>query len=249
MQDDPNKASAAFRLAAAVAAYGQLLRGDEYTGRFDYRDVIALAGSANGVDSESGNFLQLAKLAEGLSTQAAHASLSGDRAPDCTGPKIAGQGDSPPGRATIASATMKGCVPFTRESAASLRSPTAGPASSFSAACRERLRSRPAEYYAYRHNQFWRITGAILGFEPAAPYARRKAALKKAGIAIWDVLESCVRPGSLDSAIQRDSMRANDFAAFLAAYPGIRRVCFNGRKAESAWRRHVAPTLARNDAP
>ena len=35
-------------------------------------------------------------------------------------------------------------------------------------------------------------------------------------------------------------MRVNDFAAFLAAHPGIRRVCFNGRKAESAWRRHVA---------
>ena len=99
------------------------------------------------------------------------------------------------------------------------------------------------QYYAYRHNQFWRITGAILGFEPAAPYARRKAALKKAGIAIWDVLESCVRPGSLDSAIERDSMRVNDFAAFLAAHPGIRRVCFNGQKAASAWRRHVAPTL------
>ena len=38
-------------------------------------------------------------------------------------------------------------------------------------------------------------------------------------------------------------MRVNDFAAFLAAHPGIRRVCFNGQKAASAWRRHVAPTL------
>jgi TDG/mug DNA glycosylase family protein len=99
------------------------------------------------------------------------------------------------------------------------------------------------QYYAYHHNQFWRITGAILGFEPAAPYARRKTALKKAGIALWDVLESCVRPGSLDSAIHGDSMRVNDFAAFLGAHPGIRRVCFNGQKAASAWRRHVAATL------
>jgi hypoxanthine-DNA glycosylase len=57
------------------------------------------------------------------------------------------------------------------------------------------------------------------------------------------VLESCVRPGSLDSSIREDSVRVNDFAAFLATHPRIRRICFNGRKAESAWRRHVAPTL------
>jgi double-stranded uracil-DNA glycosylase len=99
------------------------------------------------------------------------------------------------------------------------------------------------EYYAFRHNQFWRIAGEICGFAPDAPYARRKSALKKARIALWDVLESCVRPGSLDSAIRGDSMRVNEFAAFLAAHRDIRRVCFNGRKAESAWRRHVAPTL------
>ena len=101
-------------------------------------------------------------------------------------------------------------------------------------------------YYAYRHNQFWRIAGAILGFEPDATYARRKAVLMKAGIALWDVVESCVRKGSLDSAIREDSIRANDFASFLAAHPGIRRVCFNGRKAESAWRRRVVPTLPKS---
>ena len=99
------------------------------------------------------------------------------------------------------------------------------------------------QYYAFRQNQFWRIAGAILGFEPDATYARRKAALKKSGIAVWDVVQSCVRKGSLDSAIREDSIRVNDFAAFLAAHPGIRRVCFNGRKAESAWRRRVEPTL------
>lgn len=99
------------------------------------------------------------------------------------------------------------------------------------------------EYYAFRHNQFWRIAGALCGFEPEAPYVRRQDGLKRARVALWDVLESCVRPGSLDSKIEEDSIRVNDFAAFLAAHPAIRRVCFNGRKAESAWRRRVAPTL------
>ena len=99
------------------------------------------------------------------------------------------------------------------------------------------------EYYAFRHNQFWRIAGEIAGFPHDAPYARRKAALRRCRIALWDVVASCVRPGSLDSAIREDSIRVNDFDAFLAAHPAIRRVCFNGRKAESAWRRRVAPTL------
>ena len=99
------------------------------------------------------------------------------------------------------------------------------------------------EYYAFRHNQFWRIAGDMTGVAHDAPYARRKAALKRCRIALWDVVASCIRPGSLDSAIRDDSVRVNDFAAFLAAHPAIHRICFNGRKAESAWRRRVAPTL------
>jgi TDG/mug DNA glycosylase family protein len=102
------------------------------------------------------------------------------------------------------------------------------------------------QYYAFRHNQFWRIAGEICGFDADAPYARRKAALKRRRIALWDVVASCVRPGSLDASIRNDSIRANEFTGFLARHPGIRRVCFNGRKAESAWRRHVAPRLPKS---
>jgi hypoxanthine-DNA glycosylase len=99
------------------------------------------------------------------------------------------------------------------------------------------------EYYAHPQNQFWRIAGEICGFDPGAPYARRTAGLTTAGIALWDVIGSCVRPGSLDSAIDDDTVVVNDFAGFLASHHCIERVCFNGRKAESAWRRHVAPRL------
>jgi len=99
------------------------------------------------------------------------------------------------------------------------------------------------EYYAHPRNQFWPIAGEILGFDPRGSYPRRKAALAAAGVALWDVVGSCVRPGSLDSAIEDASIVANDFPAFLAAYRRIARICFNGRKAESAWRRHVLPAL------
>jgi hypoxanthine-DNA glycosylase len=99
------------------------------------------------------------------------------------------------------------------------------------------------EYYAFRHNQFWRIAGEIAGFAHDTSYTRRQLALRRCRIALWDVVASCVRPGSLDSAIRGDSVRVNDFAAFLAAHPAIRRVCFNGRMAEAVWHRRVAPTL------
>jgi hypoxanthine-DNA glycosylase len=99
------------------------------------------------------------------------------------------------------------------------------------------------QYYAHPQNQFWRIMGVICGFDPAASYARRKAALINTGIALWDVVQSCVRPGSLDSSIDEQSIRVNDFAAFLDRHPAIARVCFNGRRAEAAWRRHVARKL------
>ncbi|WP_242447370.1 vWA domain-containing protein [Aurantiacibacter aquimixticola] len=50
--------------ASAVAAYGQLLRGDALLNGFDYDDAVALAGRQDGYWREE--FLQLAALAESL---------------------------------------------------------------------------------------------------------------------------------------------------------------------------------------
>ena len=57
-----------YRFAAAVAAFGQLLRGGRYTGDFAYADVLALARNARGADpfGYRGEFLQLAGLASAL---------------------------------------------------------------------------------------------------------------------------------------------------------------------------------------
>ncbi|MCG6872432.1 MAG: VWA domain-containing protein [Gammaproteobacteria bacterium] len=60
--------SDSFRFAAAVAAFGQLLRGGEYAGSFDYPDVVRLAGPARGADPHGyrGEFLRLVELAQTL---------------------------------------------------------------------------------------------------------------------------------------------------------------------------------------
>ena len=81
------------------------------------------------------------------------------------------------------------------------------------------------QYYAHPHNSFWPIMGTLLGFDPSASYRRRERALRAAHIAVWDVLRSCVRPGSLDAQIEQET--ANDFADFFRAHRRIRHVFFN----------------------
>jgi hypoxanthine-DNA glycosylase len=85
---------------------------------------------------------------------------------------------------------------------------------------------RAGEYYAHPRNAF-----------------ERCQALVDAGIAVWDVLASSVRPGSLDSDIRMSSVIPNDFATFLAEHDRLQLVCFNGRKAEAIFHRHVMRSI------
>jgi len=94
-----------------------------------------------------------------------------------------------------------------------------------------------AQYYAHRQNAFWRIMAELFGVE--GDYANRCRQLMAHRIAVWDVLASSVRPGSMDADIQLESARANDFAGFLSDHGQIRRICFNGRKAEALFTRFV----------
>jgi hypoxanthine-DNA glycosylase len=99
------------------------------------------------------------------------------------------------------------------------------------------------EYYAHPRNAFWRIVGDLLGIDPRAPYRKRALALKAARIAVWDVLHSCTRTGSMDAGIERGSEIANDFHRFFRGHAQITQVIFNGAKAELSFRRHVAGRL------
>ena len=100
------------------------------------------------------------------------------------------------------------------------------------------------QYYAHPRNAFWPIMGSLLDFDASRDYPARVDALKVAGIAVWDILDSCHRPGSLDSAIADDSLVANDLPGFLATHAEIHHVFFNGAKAESCFRRHIKLTMA-----
>ena len=61
-------ASNGYRFAAAVAAFGQILRGGTYVGDFDYSDVVQLARAARGEDNYGyrNEFVRIVGLAQNL---------------------------------------------------------------------------------------------------------------------------------------------------------------------------------------
>jgi TDG/mug DNA glycosylase family protein len=102
---------------------------------------------------------------------------------------------------------------------------------------------RRGQYYAHPQNLFWRIIDALLDIDRPASYGERVKALKARRIALWDVLHSCVREGSLDTRIEDEA--ANDFERFFRSHPEISHVFFNGAKAEASFRRHVLAGIGR----
>ena len=101
---------------------------------------------------------------------------------------------------------------------------------------------RVNQYYAHPRNAFWPILSDLLGIE-TPDYERRAEVVADHGIAIWDVLGECTRPGSLDSAIDERTAVVNDFPAFFRRHTRLRRIFFNGAKAESLFVRRVLPGL------
>jgi len=99
------------------------------------------------------------------------------------------------------------------------------------------------QYYAHPQNAFWKIMGVILDIPATADYDARIEALKCSNIALWDVLESCIRPGSLDAAIDMNSEKVNDIKALLQRHPEINVICFNGSIAEKVFKKRVLPLL------
>ena len=102
---------------------------------------------------------------------------------------------------------------------------------------------RAGQYYAHPRNAFWPIVSELLGVTAGASYAARTRALKSAGVALWDVLQSCERQGSLDARIQPQSGTVNDFRQFLRTHRRVTRIYFNGSTAEIIFRRQVLPML------
>jgi double-stranded uracil-DNA glycosylase len=98
------------------------------------------------------------------------------------------------------------------------------------------------QYYAHPQNMFWPILGKLFGM-PVDSWEQRQAVIRENHLALWDVLKSCERTGSLDTRIDDKTIEVHDFAAFFKKHPHITHVFFNGQKAEKEFHRRVLPTL------
>ncbi len=93
------------------------------------------------------------------------------------------------------------------------------------------------QYYGHSRNVFWKLMFTILEEPFSLDYEVRKQLALKNHIAIWDVLQACVREGSLDSAIEQEI--PNDFDLFFKEHPNIEHIVFNGQKAAKFFKQYV----------
>lgn len=98
-------------------------------------------------------------------------------------------------------------------------------------------------YYAHPRNAFWPMMAEILGEAMPQSIQEKKDMLIRHRIALWDTVHSCLRQGSLDSAIR--SARANDFETLYRNCPELRHVIFNGAAAQQLYQKLVSRDDAR----
>jgi double-stranded uracil-DNA glycosylase len=94
------------------------------------------------------------------------------------------------------------------------------------------------QYYAHPRNLFWDMIAAICGADEREEYEKRCDRVRREGIAIWDVLDTCDREGSSDGRIREGRYIPNDIGRFLSEHP-VTAIFFNGTKAALLFKRHV----------
>jgi hypothetical protein len=84
------------------------------------------------------------------------------------------------------------------------------------------------QYYAHPQNQFWKILFHIFNETFSADYHQKIDLLKRHKIALWDVIESCERKGSLDTEIKNEI--DNNIPQLIENHPNIKIIFCNGQK-------------------
>ncbi|AFS78459.1 uracil-DNA glycosylase-like protein [Gottschalkia acidurici 9a] len=100
------------------------------------------------------------------------------------------------------------------------------------------------KYYANPRNSFWKIIFSLYDLNVEEHYNKKIEFLQEKNIAIWDVIKTCDRRGSLDSNIKNEE--ANDFSTLFKYYPNIRFVLFNGAKSYDVFSKQVGFDISSN---
>jgi len=92
-------------------------------------------------------------------------------------------------------------------------------------------------YYSHPQNRFWRTIAEVLSVEVPVTIEEKTNLLRTNGIALWDVLASCLISGADDSSI-KDAV-VNDFTQLFETAK-IKAVFTTGKKATDLFKKHCA---------
>lgn len=94
------------------------------------------------------------------------------------------------------------------------------------------------EYYAHPQNRFWKVMAELCGYPDLhkSEFKIKTDILLKNHIALWDVVKTCNRNGSLDSAIE--NVKPNDIKTLLKKYPEIKKIYCNGTASYTMFNRY-----------
>ena len=84
------------------------------------------------------------------------------------------------------------------------------------------------EYYAHPQNKFWKILFELFQEEFTTNYSEKLNFLERNHIAVWDVIDSCERKGSLDTEIKNENH--HNILQLLEDFPNIKVIYCNGQK-------------------
>ena len=93
---------------------------------------------------------------------------------------------------------------------------------------------RRRQYYANPNNQFWEIIYNVFReVNVGSTYKEKVCFVLKNKLAVWDVFHSTDRKGALDADIKNEE--PNAVRELVQAYPNLKRILLNGRKAEKSF--------------
>ncbi|QLG89816.1 DNA-deoxyinosine glycosylase [Chitinibacter bivalviorum] len=103
-------------------------------------------------------------------------------------------------------------------------------------------------YYAHPRNAFWGIMSQATCTDlNALPFEERYPILLAHQIALWDVVQSAIRPGSLDSALAH--INPNALSELIFSLPNLSHIIFNGQTAAKHGSKLIPGYIKQSIAP
>ncbi|MGV0925330.1 DNA-deoxyinosine glycosylase [Empedobacter tilapiae] len=98
------------------------------------------------------------------------------------------------------------------------------------------------QYYGHPRNRFWKMMFEIFETEFSEDYGMRKQLILQNKFALWDVAHSADRKGSMDAEMK--NVLPNQIDELLNEHPTIKKIIFNGKKAEQLFWKYFDKKLS-----